>query len=83
MNLKEKNILMSWASFEDPESPGKFNTVTCSVKYKTTQSYGGTREVSSYYGSLPFSAGSSGTKNEYDKINAADLEVGGPWGPDT
>ena len=45
MGLAEKNMAMSWASIEDAENVGNSQTVTCSVKYKSTQSYGATREV--------------------------------------
>ena len=43
--IKKNNILMTWASFPDPDNIGKSQSFTCSVKYKTGQDYGEKRIV--------------------------------------
>ena len=73
-SIADGEILVAYASFEDPDNFGNQLTFTCSTEYSSTQDYSPLYEVRNYYGELSFRSGTYGT---YHQMNASELAYGG------
>ena len=76
--LQDGDILVAYASFDDPDNFGNQLSFTCTTQYFSTQEQSELIEVRNFYGELSFRGGSYGT---YDQINASEFAYGG-WVPD-
>ena len=77
-------IVQTYASFPDPDAPGMSQSFTCSARYTSFQKSASVYEVFNYYGELPFTKMSNGTKDKkYGEINFEDHDFTGPWTADT
>ena len=77
--IPHNSHVLAYASFEDIDNPGMFQSFTCTTKFVINEepAYAEEYSVKNYYGSLVFSRGSSnGTISE---LNKQDLLDKGPW----
>ena len=52
--LEDLSLVQTYASFPDPDAPGKYQSFTCNARYASYLDHANVYEVFNYYGELPF-----------------------------
>ena len=75
-------IVQNWASIEDLDNLGTFQTFTCTTQHQYPIEMSELYEVNNYYGEMSFSAEKTPCCFLYDSINIEDQVYDGPWKPE-
>lgn len=59
--IEDGSLIMTYASFEDPDAFGKELTFTCVTQTSVLQDYSELHEIRNYYGDLSFQSAFYGT----------------------
>ena len=82
--LQDQNNVVTYASFADPISVGRYQTFTCSTIFNSdpATTYATDVEVLNYYGRSKFSAGQSTSGKTSSQYNSSDITEKVIWKPD-